>query len=63
MSTLNYLPRRAFLRGLGTVMSLPYLESLGHRAFAGTPGAVSTAVKAPVRMAFVYVPNGKNVAE
>ena len=58
MSTLIPVPRRAFLRGLGTVMALPYLESWGHRAFAGAAPAV---VKAPVRMAFVYVPNGKNM--
>jgi len=60
MSPSLPLPRRAFLRGLGTVMSLPYFESLGHRAFAGT---ARTAVKAPLRMAFVYVPNGKNMAD
>ena len=44
------LNRRRFLRGLGTCMALPALESLG----AG-PGA------RPVRLGFVYLPNGVNV--
>jgi len=57
------LPRRAFLRGLGTIMALPYLESFGHRAFAGNASQAAAASRAPVRMAFVYVPNGKNMAD
>lgn len=47
------LPRRKFLRGLGTAMALPFLESVATgRAMA------ATAAKPPVRMAFLYVPNG-----
>jgi hypothetical protein len=42
--------RRAFLRGTGAALTLPWLESL---ASAGTPGA-----KPPVRLAFFYAPNG-----
>ena len=60
MSFPNHFPRRAFLRGLGTVMALPYFESFGHRAFAAAPRALA---KAPTRMAFVYVPNGKNMVD
>ncbi len=52
--------RRQFLRGLGACMALPAFESLRpFQALAapmvapGTPGKV-----APVRMAFLYVPNG-----
>jgi hypothetical protein len=41
-----------FLRGAGTVVSLPYLDAMVP-AFAGPASG-----KAPVRMAFVYVPNG-----
>ncbi len=60
MSSSIHFPRRAFLRGLGTVMALPYLESFGHRAFGA---ATRPLAKAPTRMAFVYVPNGKNMAD
>ncbi len=52
--------RRRFLRGLGTVIALPMLEAFGPAGLraAGTapPG------KTPVRIAFVYSPNGKNMA-
>lgn len=44
--------RRAFLRGLGTCLSLPALESLlPARLLAAQAGA-------PLRMAFLYIPNG-----
>jgi hypothetical protein len=52
MITRKHLQRRTFLRGLGAAVSLPFLDAMVP-AFAG-PGAG----KAPVRMAFVYVPNG-----
>ena len=52
------LQRRAFLRGMGTMMALPFLESFGHRAFAA-----AKKQEAPMRMAFLYTPNGVNVAE
>lgn len=53
MITGKTLPRRTFLRGLGTAVSLPFLDAMTPaRSFAK---AVS---KPPVRMAFVYVPNG-----
>lgn len=58
MSTRIHIPRRTFLRGLGTLMALPHLESLV--AATGSPAA---AAQAPVRMAFVYVPNGANMAD
>ena len=44
------LDRRTFLRGMGTAVALPFLDAMSP-AFAAT-------TKAPVRMAFVYVPNG-----
>ena len=40
-------------------MALPYLESLGYRAF----GAAAAPSRAPLRLAFVYVPNGENMAD
>lgn len=50
------LGRRSFLRGLGTLMALPALE-----AFA--PRRLTAATGKPLRMAFLYVPNGVNVHE
>lgn len=50
--------RRSFLRGLGVSMALPFLQSLAPRGLAA-----SVAGKAPVRLAFIYVPNGVNLAE
>ncbi len=53
--------RRHVLRGVGTLLSLPLLESLGGRAMAAaTPAA---AAKAPLRAAWLYVPNGVNVKQ
>ncbi len=54
------LSRRAVLRGLGTAMALPFLESLlPCRAFAAvTSDAVAKAAAGPRRLAWLYVPNG-----
>src|SRR5260370_3653746 len=52
--TRKRLPRRTFLQGLGTVVALPMLDAMVH-AFARSHSLDS---KAPVRMAFAYVPNG-----
>lgn len=51
------LSRRAVLRGLGVSMTLPWFESLAsaHRLLA-LPGTSS----APVRLAFIFMPNGVN---
>ncbi|MDB6140006.1 MAG: hypothetical protein JWO94_3078 [Verrucomicrobiaceae bacterium] len=43
---------------MGTMMALPFLESFGHRAFAATK-----TQGAPLRMAFLYSPNGVNEKE
>ena len=51
--TKKALPRRTFLRGLGTTLALPFLD-----AMVPAFGATTNAAKQPVRMAFVYVPNG-----
>src|SRR5437899_4522197 len=52
--------RRNFLRGAGACLALPAFESL--RPFsalaASAVGAGAAAEAAPVRMAFLYVPNG-----
>lgn len=47
------LPRRTLLRGLGASMALPLLEAMSPARPARKPNA-----KSPVRMGFVYVPNG-----
>jgi hypothetical protein len=56
------LSRRRFLRGLGAYMALPAFESLRPLgAFAADATAAklaTTATGAPLRMAFVYFPNG-----
>jgi Protein of unknown function (DUF1552) len=61
------IPRRTFLRGMGTVVALPLLEAMlpGGKLFAETVvGAASPAAKAfPKRMAFIYIPNGVNMAK
>jgi hypothetical protein len=52
MITRKSLSRRTFLRGAGTAVALPFLDAMVP-AFAA--GALANK---PVRMAFVYVPNG-----
>ncbi len=55
------LSRRAVLRGLGVSLALPWLEAMGpFTAWAEDKPKTSAA---PNRMAFVYVPNGKNMAD
>lgn len=56
MSTL--IPRRTFLKGVGTMMALPLLEGMIPTiAMAGAPKSRT------VRMAFVFVPNGISMAD
>lgn len=58
------IPRRTFLRGLGTVLALPMLEAMAPaRLLAGEVGAGQAAKAFPKRMAFVYVPNGINMVD
>ena len=52
MITRKALPRRMFLRGAGAAVALPFLDAM-------TPAMASPgATQPPVRLAFVYVPNG-----
>jgi Protein of unknown function (DUF1552) len=57
---MTSLSRRRFLRGLGACMALPAFESLRPLRLFAAPAAVTPAASAaaPVRMAFLYVPNG-----
>ncbi len=52
------LQRRTFLRGLGTAMALPFMESALPRSLWAA-GAAPT--KAPLRMAFLFIPNGAHM--
>jgi hypothetical protein len=56
----NRLPRRTFLRGLGTAVALPMLDAM---LPAGALAAGPAKKQAPLRMAFLYVPNGKHMAD
>ncbi|PHS03017.1 MAG: hypothetical protein COA78_19455 [Blastopirellula sp.] len=57
------ISRRMMLRGLGTAMALPWLESLGHNSLAAAPTSSGADGKPPVRMAFLYVPNGMHMPD
>ena len=57
------ISRRTALRGIGVTMALPWLEAMagGGKAVASVASAgLRTAPAAPVRMAFVFAPNGVN---
>ena len=53
MITRKALPRRTFLRGMGAAIALPLMDAM-------SPALASSQIpgKAPLRMGFVYVPNG-----
>ena len=65
------LSRRTFLRGLGTAVALPLLDSMMPSALAATatsstPRAAKAAAKVaadPRRMVFMFVPNGMHMAD
>ena len=50
--------RRTFLHGLGVTMALPFLEAMLPRT-----ASAAVAGRAPIRTAFLYVPNGVNMAD
>src|SRR4051812_34520075 len=59
------MTRRAALRGLGTAIAPPLLDSMLPVLSAAPGGGAATAsagLAPPLRMAFVYVPNGKNMS-
>ncbi|HEY0863835.1 MAG TPA: DUF1552 domain-containing protein [Lacunisphaera sp.] len=53
------IPRRTFLRGLGSMVALPVLNS----ALPASARAANATAVAPKRLAWVYVPNGANMAD
>ena len=58
--TKKALPRRTFLRGLGTTLALPLLDAMipSMTALAGTAAAPARLR----RLGFVYVPMGCDIA-
>ena len=46
------IPRRTFLRGVGATLALPLLDGM-------VPAFGATAAKSPVRISFIYGPNGR----
>ncbi len=52
------ISRRTLLRGAGVSLGLPWLEAM----MPSAARAQSQAVKNPVRMAMLYMPNGVNIA-
>ena len=54
MSFKKSIPRRTFLRGVGTAIALPLLDGM-IPAFASTRDAAGSVT----RMAFIYGPNGR----
>lgn len=59
----HQLSRRTMLRGLGCAVALPWLESMGNLSNWASGAAPASGKAAPNRMAFLYVPNGKNMAD
>src|SRR5262245_56353006 len=55
--TVPLFTRRAVLRGVGASLALPWFESLL------APAAVAPPARPPLRLAFVYAPNGKHMAD
>src|ERR1051325_5485787 len=57
------IPRRTFLKGVGTAIALPVLKAMAPPlralAAAGEPGSKLF----PKRMAFIYIPNGANMED
>lgn len=62
MSESIRLSRRTLLKGVGTTLALPWLEAMGPMT-GWAAGTVAASQAAPNRMAFLYVPNGINMAD
>ena len=48
------IPRRTFLRGVGATIALPLLDGM----VPAMAGPLATEVKRPLRVGYIYVPNG-----
>jgi len=57
----THLSRRTVLRGMGVSLALPWLESIsGVGSIARAAGAGASMSAPPVRLAFIFTPNGVN---
>lgn len=63
MISRHSVSRRTLLRGIGCAVALPWLESMGEMTSWARGATTDAAKAAPNRMAFLYVPNGKNMAD
>ncbi len=59
MSKTFEITRRTALRGIGTAVALPLLDAM----LPSLANAAADGAKPPLRMAFVYVPNGKHMPD
>src|SRR5436189_625061 len=63
MNTTWQIPRRTFLKGIGTAIALPALEAMAPAMKALAAVESQGLSSAPKRMAFLYIPNGANMAD
>ncbi len=64
MSTgVNSLSRRTLLRGMGTALALPFLDAMLPQRLLSAVSAGPADAAHPLRMAFLYVPNGIHMAD
>jgi len=63
MTPKKNVSRRTLLRGMGAAVALPWLESMGPLQNWARGAATPISKAAPNRMAFIYVPNGKNMVD
>ena len=54
------ISRRAVIRGLGISLAVPFMDSLQRVSAVASTGAASSA---PLRMAFLFVPNGAHMQD
>ena len=60
MNRSRRISRRTVLRGVGAAIGLPLLEAMWPAAARAATGSTG---KPPVRMAFLYVPNGMHMPD
>ena len=63
MGKSGAMPRRTFLKGLGTAVALPVLDAMVVPFSRAAELPDSSAGLLPRRMAFLYVPNGANMVD
>ncbi len=56
------ISRRSALRGLGTAVALPLLDAMQPAIALAAKSSMSIGTSTPKRMAFLFVPNGVNLA-